>query len=160
MTIVQGSHNPCVRMWSHLAVAYLGRYTKKGSRPRYESATSVVWKAVDLLDSRRVVALKVVKNAKFLEREIIMRQGLDAQFVLQAVRVHVPITKQDQYSGSEWLRAQEPSEPGSYVLVMAWAEATLSDELRTSQIAGIDVTQVQCIINNIANALHHMHQHG
>ena len=59
--------------------------------------------------------------------------------------------------------AGEVSEDGTllaYVLVMPWAEATLSDELRKKQIAGIGIDVVKGIMKNVVEALQHMHTQG
>ena len=53
--------------------------------------------------------------------------------------------------------ATEPSEGDQYVLVMRWADATLSDEMRKKQIAGFDVQVVMHIVKCVAEALQHMH---
>ena len=47
-----------------------------------------------------------------------------------------------------------------YVLVMPWADATLSDELRAKQFAGSDMDQVRCIMWDVGQALKQMHGTG
>ena len=55
--------------------------------------------------------------------------------------------------------AKEPSQGNEYVLVMEWAGATLNDEMRKKQIAGIDVAEVKNISRCVAESLQHMHEH-
>ena len=43
------------------------------------------------------------------------------------------------------------------VLVMPWADSTLSDEIRNKQIAGTSFDIVKAIMKNVAEALQHMH---
>ena len=50
---------------------------------------------------------------------------LDTQFVIDFVRTHVPAEEGDSYPANVWRRAEELSDPGSWVLVMDYADASL-----------------------------------
>ena len=61
------------------------RYKLDGSKPRYESATSVVWKAEDVLKDNEPVALKIMYDPAFLLKEIETRQHLSEGCVLEVI---------------------------------------------------------------------------
>ena len=98
--------------------------------------------------------------------------NLDKTKVLPLLRFHVPEGQRHDYindaDGSAGEDAEpgcwhgvevaaEPSEGDKYVLVMPWADSTLSDEMRKKQIAGSDVRVVMHIVKCVAEALQHMH---
>ena len=110
----------------------------------------------------RHVALKVMKcdssGRDSLAREVEKRQDLDPTKVLPLLRVHVPQLQQEMdFDGAVPV---EVGDPGEYVLVMQWADATLSDELRFKQIAGINFEKVRGIAKDVAQALRAVHDNG
>ena len=111
------------------------------------------------------MALKIASRKSVLQ-EIEMRQGLDPQWVLPVLRVHTPahITLSDELRGGcdayGVEHASQPSDSDEWVLVMQWADTTLSDELLRKHIAGVDALEVQHILRDVAQSLNHLHAEG
>eukprot|EP00656_Telonema_subtile_P032250 TRINITY_DN3535_c0_g1_i2.p1 TRINITY_DN3535_c0_g1~~TRINITY_DN3535_c0_g1_i2.p1 ORF type:complete len:1041 (-),score=367.97 TRINITY_DN3535_c0_g1_i2:1110-4232(-) len=142
--------------WAIKFDAYLGRYNRDRI-PKYQSATSQVYKAADINNKHASVALKVVHSLSAVKLEVDMRRDIDSRYVLGVLAVHVPRSVHEREEEGEFvfseaetelvaLIAEEPSEDGSYVLVMEWATASLQDEMRMKRIAGQDLATVQLIM--------------
>ena len=127
------------------------------------------------------MALKFASK-QAIEQEVRCRLKLDKTKVLPLLRFHVAQDQRDSYishadgSAGEgggpdtWCgvevavehsdSANKVSKDGTvlnFVLVMPWAEATLSNEIRNKQIAGTSFDIVKAIMKNVADALQHMH---
>ena len=127
------------------------------------------------------MALKFASK-QAIEQEVRCRLKLDKTKVLPLLRFHVPQDQRDSYisyadgsageGGGPDTRcgvevavehsdsANKVSKDGTvlnWVLVMPWADSTLSDEIRNKQIAGTSFDIVKAIMKNVADALQHMH---
>ena len=127
------------------------------------------------------MALKFASQ-QAIEQEVRCRLKLDKTKVLPLLRFHVPQDQRNRYishadgsSGEDgapdtWCgvevaaehsdSASKVSKDGTVldcVLVMPWADSTLSDEIRNKQIAGTSFDIVKAIMKNVAEALQHMH---
>ena len=105
------------------------------------------------------MALKIASRESVLQ-EIHMRRGLDPQWVLPVLRVHTPADQRGCCNDYNVEEGEQASEGSQWVLVMPWADTTLSDELLRKQIAGFDVVEVRLILRDVAQSLRHLHMKG
>ena len=134
--ISKGVRNIKIREYFNTLGCVFGRYRLLSTDAHYESHTSHVWEAHDVMDDNRPVALKACETLGFLELELSARHQLGQQHgVLQehgplaVLRIHIPQAKQIQQELTKYVFRYTPVTDidtekmgGPYVLVSECCE--------------------------------------
>ena len=139
---------------------YLGRY-RIHEPVLHRSKHSEVSLAEDLSCDGVDVVLKMTTCEKEFWLEISSRDGLDDTHVVGVQGFHLPATDTATHPNfcSEKFRSQ-PTESGTYCLVLDRAEHTLRHVIENERIAGHDFVVVSSIAAQLAQCLAHLHAAG
>ena len=108
--ISKGVKNIKIQEYFNALGCLFGRYRLLSQDAHYESHTSHVWEALDVMDNNRSVALKASESLGFLELELLARHQLGQKpgtlqehGPLAVLRIHIPQAKQIQQELSEYV---------------------------------------------------------
>ena len=157
---------------------FLGRYILDKGPPIHTSATCVLMfgedRKVSLPDgSLQKVAIKCMKNEIQFETEMVVRQGLDLEFVTGAIRVHAPTdwafsstTVDAKLEAHECLDSRQGARKydkrltGRFVIIMARAECDLGLNISHGHYAGRDRPRIQRLLRKIVECFRYLESMG